>query len=373
MTVHDDLVKTYGLHEAIVLEFIAYFFFLNAFNKKNFIENKHWVRISIKNMFEIYLRALSIAKIRYAIDRLVEKGVLTRENHNDPTFLRTSFYTFTENEIAKEIISLLKYKFVNMDKFRGMDIEQLCEALFNNYINDNYNTPEEKNTSQDKKTVSNESIQSTVKKKVRFSTKDAELIRARTVGETNPDILFKQLKDRGLWDSQIKAIISKFEPEYIDFRIQQHDFIKKYQNYKMKPRRAKTSNPSLYLLNSIKNDWDDDDFLNYAGYQEGKKTEEKAVEKMILSEQKYEEHIRKVSNEKFLNLTATDKTQIEKEAIKRFEHTNTIINDSLGNNKNPFENESIYKSAIKSHIANIIIEKYKNDFISFENFCRRNE
>lgn len=372
MTVNDDLVKMYGLHEALILEFIAYFTFVNAFNKKNFINNKHWVRISIKNMFVLYLQALSIAKIRYAIDRLVEKGILTRENHNDPTFLRTSFYTFTENEMAKKIISLLKYKFVNMDKFRGMNIEQLCEALFNDITNDNHNT-EAKNTSHDKKSESNKSIQSTVKKKKRFSTEDARRIRARIVNETNPDILFKQLKDRGLWDSQIKVIVSKFEPEYIDFRIQQHDFIKKHQDYKMKPRGAKTSNPSLYLLNSIKNDWDDDDFLNYAGYQEGKKTEENAVEKMILSEQKYEEHIRKVSNEKFLNLTATDKTQIEKEAIKRFEHTNTIINESLGSNKNPFENESIYKSAIKSHIANIIIEKYKNDFISFEDFCRRNE
>lgn len=94
-----EIAKEYGLVESILFQNIAYWVEKNRANGENFFDGTFWTYNSIK-AFEQLFPYLSGKKIRGALARLVDAGLIITGNYNKSTYDRTLWYGLTEKGIC---------------------------------------------------------------------------------------------------------------------------------------------------------------------------------------------------------------------------------------------------------------------------------
>lgn len=90
-----DIASVVGVNAALLFECICFWLNINAKNNRNLVDKKHWVYMSVKSFSE-KLPFLTESQIRTALDKLVSKGILVRDNHNRLPCDRTSWYTLSD-------------------------------------------------------------------------------------------------------------------------------------------------------------------------------------------------------------------------------------------------------------------------------------
>lgn len=91
-----DVATKYGMLEAVLLNNIHFWVEHNRANKTNFYENDYWTFNSIKAYTELFPYA-STRQIRYALDHLINEGIIKTGNFNKAAYDRTLWYGLTEN------------------------------------------------------------------------------------------------------------------------------------------------------------------------------------------------------------------------------------------------------------------------------------
>jgi DNA-binding PadR family transcriptional regulator len=90
-----DIATEYGVNEAILLNYLYFWISKNKANEDNCYDGKYWTYNSITALCELF-PYMSRKKIRGALDRLEEKGIIEKGNYNKVTYDRTIWYALTE-------------------------------------------------------------------------------------------------------------------------------------------------------------------------------------------------------------------------------------------------------------------------------------
>lgn len=92
---NEDEAIEYGVNEAIVLSHIRFWIRKNMADGTNMHDGKCWTYGSTDSMAKIF-PYWSSRQIRYALDALVDKGVLVVGEYNQSPFDRTKWYAFSD-------------------------------------------------------------------------------------------------------------------------------------------------------------------------------------------------------------------------------------------------------------------------------------
>ena len=126
-----SLAIKYGMVEAVIINHFQYWIEANRANDRNFHDGRYWTFNSMKAFSEIF-PYLSESKIRNALKRLQDEGIIVTGNYNKLAYDRTLWYAFSD--FGESILQ--NYK---------MDLEETKNGRinFNGPIPDNnpYNNP----------------------------------------------------------------------------------------------------------------------------------------------------------------------------------------------------------------------------------------
>ena len=128
-----EVAKEYGILEAVIIRNFQYWIAKNIANRKNFMDGRYWTYNSLNALNELFPYA-SQRQIRYALDNLVEKGVLIKGCHNEDKRDRTIWFAFADN--GKWICQNCQITFDKNDNC----ICQNCQMIANNIITNNKHT-----------------------------------------------------------------------------------------------------------------------------------------------------------------------------------------------------------------------------------------
>lgn len=149
-----SLATEVGLTESIILQ---HFYFLYKSNKENesMIKNGNvWFFRSVKSMNETY-PYLTTDKIRRAIERLVNGGLVYKADYNTDKFKKVTWYSLSQRVInmfnGEKTESILQ----NTNRFGNMPNDLVFSQQDNNNINNN-NIDNKKDNSENKFSLSTE-------------------------------------------------------------------------------------------------------------------------------------------------------------------------------------------------------------------------
>ena len=89
-----EIAKEYGIQEAILIKFIYFWVEKNRVNEKHFYDDKYWTYNSLKAMVELF-PYLTERQINYALNNLIDKGLIIKGNYNEKSYDRTLWYSIT--------------------------------------------------------------------------------------------------------------------------------------------------------------------------------------------------------------------------------------------------------------------------------------
>lgn len=90
-----DLAKIYGIEEAIILDNIAYWVYINKANENNYNDGKYWTYNSAKALSQIFIY-MSEKKIQRLLARLEELGLIISGNYNKLSIDKTKWYALSD-------------------------------------------------------------------------------------------------------------------------------------------------------------------------------------------------------------------------------------------------------------------------------------
>lgn len=90
-----SVAKELGIAPAIILEHFRYFILNNKKERKNYRNGKYWTFNSIKGLCDFF-PYFTKDQVTYAIQKLVDFGVVEKGSFNNKGFDRTTWYTITE-------------------------------------------------------------------------------------------------------------------------------------------------------------------------------------------------------------------------------------------------------------------------------------
>ena len=96
-----ELAQKYGVAEAILLNHFEYWIELNRANEKNFYDGRYWTFNSMKAFSKIF-PYMTDKKIRNALKRLQDEGLIVTGNYNKLAYDRTLWYAFSD--LAESIL-----------------------------------------------------------------------------------------------------------------------------------------------------------------------------------------------------------------------------------------------------------------------------
>lgn len=92
------LAKAYGIKQALVIKNFQHWITVNKKNNRNFIEGRYWT-YQTKEEISDHIQCLTFEEVRYAIECLIEIGILIKGNFNKAKFDHTIWYAFANEEI----------------------------------------------------------------------------------------------------------------------------------------------------------------------------------------------------------------------------------------------------------------------------------
>lgn len=90
-----DLAKKYGVNCAILLRTFDSLIAKNRADNVNYYDGRYWTYISNRSLAEL-LPFFTEKQIRYAVDNLINEGIIMKGNYNKFSLDRTLWYAFTD-------------------------------------------------------------------------------------------------------------------------------------------------------------------------------------------------------------------------------------------------------------------------------------
>ncbi len=90
-----DIATKYGIPEAILLNHIHFWITKNIANDTNHFDGYYWTYNSVRAFSELF-PYMGIKRIRNALKKLVDDGILTTGNYNKSAYDRTLWYALTD-------------------------------------------------------------------------------------------------------------------------------------------------------------------------------------------------------------------------------------------------------------------------------------
>ena len=90
-----DLATKYGILEAILIQNFEFWIKKNEANERGYHEGRYWTYNSARAFSELFPYA-SPKKIRYALQHLIDAGIIMTGNFNNSPYDRTLWYAFTD-------------------------------------------------------------------------------------------------------------------------------------------------------------------------------------------------------------------------------------------------------------------------------------
>jgi len=95
------VAKKLGLHCAILYNHIIYWLRINAAKGQGIVDGKVWMYESQQQMAD-FLEYISVDEVKKAIPKLIEAGLIIKDNHNKNPFDRTAWYTVANQDIIQK-------------------------------------------------------------------------------------------------------------------------------------------------------------------------------------------------------------------------------------------------------------------------------
>ena len=89
------IAERYGIEEAILLSNFEYWITKNKANNQNFFDGYYWTYNS-KKALTLLFPYMTDRKIDYAINNLINQGLIIKGNYNKNDFDRTLWYAITK-------------------------------------------------------------------------------------------------------------------------------------------------------------------------------------------------------------------------------------------------------------------------------------
>jgi hypothetical protein len=318
------------ISEADFIRDLHYWIIINQKNKKAFRNGKTWsysTMDEIGERFECYTKN----QIQYLIKKLLRKNIIEIGHFGS----RTNWYTFKTREIFNEIHSIITGKPYIKKGSPDCDHAAGCGRIISN--------------ESIKTHPSNMKIHKSNIKRINKSINKKE-----DVEEKKDNTIFEELQHRGLHKSQIDKILKECSAEYIQVKIEQHDYLKKHHPSKM------TKGNASYLWNSLKYDWTDQLYQYSLGEKLKKESDRKKQQEQINNDKIKNEYEKYKENETEKILKELPEQEIEK--------IDCEIKKELANNK-LYSDTGIYESVLEFRRLRKIEEKYSDRFLSCEEFC----
>ena len=94
-----ELAMIYGVEEAVLIENFVHWIQKNKTNNKHYHDGRYWTYNSAKAFAEQF-PYMTESKVKRALSKLVELGVITKGNYNENQYDRTCWYAFTDNGLS---------------------------------------------------------------------------------------------------------------------------------------------------------------------------------------------------------------------------------------------------------------------------------
>ena len=131
-----EFAERYGILEAVLMNHMQFWIQKNELNKMNFYDGHYWTYNSMRALHEMF-PYVSERKLRNALKRLEDDGIIMTGNYNKSAYDRTIWYAITEK--GKSILQNCKMEVAEMSNGsvengkpipdNNTDIEQIIEYL----------------------------------------------------------------------------------------------------------------------------------------------------------------------------------------------------------------------------------------------------
>lgn len=98
--IYTEMAIEYGLNEAILIQYIAYWINENKNNNKNYFENRYWTYSTVSYIHE-HIPYLSEKTIYRVLKKLENDGIIITGCYNKLRADRTKWYTLSDEVIKK--------------------------------------------------------------------------------------------------------------------------------------------------------------------------------------------------------------------------------------------------------------------------------
>ena len=332
MYVNKVLSKEYGLNAALLLQNFAFWISINKKNNNNLKEGRVWTYQTLKSPKDKF-ECLSIDKIRYAIESLVKKGILLKSNFNKTKYDRTIWYAFQDDALLEEIIS----------KYNSKQISQMDNGILPDRIQENP-TPIPDIVTDNKKEI------------VTTTSEFENINNTNEKQETlNIEYIKTDLLSRRLGKNQVNKIVTSFSAEYILDKIEQYEYVLKFNPKSMK-------NKVRYLYMSIVDDWSD------PLYEVKKIEKQREIKREIQSESNKNNEKVKLEYDKYIEGECKKHYEILTDENKKLIDYNII--QELNNSAFLKDNQMLFNMTLENKRVLFILEGIKNNVLSFEEFFK---
>ncbi len=302
---------------------------------------------------------LSGNSILKGINELLDKGLI--ETHKFGVGKGTRISYEVKNKTSESLVSGTTIEENIPSKFEVIDDQKDGNIINNEGIN-NVNTSkfEVLNPPNTAKFIYTKEI--LIKKEEERKELNNDVIKKQndlTYNDSSSNLeIINKLQQNGISDIQLNNIFIKHDPDYLQEKLNQFEYLMKYNPKKVKGK-------GRYLYTSIIQNWIDDDYRNY----EHKKTKEKENEykkainikhneEMDIYKQEYDKYAEKECD-LYLNNLSVEENKILDEEIKK-----TMQSEFYKNMEN---NKIIYNNLILTKKIEYIRNKCVN-LISFDDF-----
>lgn len=130
-----EIAKQTSVNAAVLFQYISFWILKNKSNKRNFREGKYWTYITHKQM-QNDIGFLTIAQIKYALDKLTNKGLLIKGEFNNSKYDHTKWYALGDavEEQEQEQKHNTKYQANHKTENNGYNASEYLEAAMNDLL-----------------------------------------------------------------------------------------------------------------------------------------------------------------------------------------------------------------------------------------------
>lgn len=129
-----EVAEECDVHCAILLDNIAYWIEKNQANKQHFCEGRYWTYNSKRAFAELF-PYLTERQVKYALEKLRDKGLIMVRNFNKASFDKTLWYALTDEAIEKYYPHLEAKLSDGLDKNVQGRLDKIVQPIPNNKPN----------------------------------------------------------------------------------------------------------------------------------------------------------------------------------------------------------------------------------------------